>query len=121
MASTMLDELCKQMQHCCARLQSSRKKRNVGGCWLKSLSRVCKRMQHVTPSNVGSCCMAMMRPFAWTLMADKDIEDDLKKLYLCLIIPPFLKDRIALMRIILSLEGNQLHSMGFMLREHLVK
>ena len=46
-------------------LWRSRNKRNVGSCWLKSLTgfklsattcnRVCKRTQHVTSNNVGSC------------------------------------------------------------------
>ena len=46
----------------------------VGSCWLKSLSgfklcattrnRVCKRTQHVTSNNVGSCWPTMLRPFA---------------------------------------------------------
>ena len=50
---------------CCATLRRSRNKRNVGSCWLKSLTgfklsattcnRVCKRTQHVTSNNVGSC------------------------------------------------------------------
>ena len=56
----------------CTMLRGSRNKRNVGSCWLKSLTsfklsettpndtqqhenRVCKRTQHVTPNNVGSC------------------------------------------------------------------
>ena len=38
MAPTMLEELCKRIQHCCATLRRSRNKRNVGSCWLKSLT-----------------------------------------------------------------------------------
>ena len=32
------EELCKRIQHCCATLQRSRSKRNVGSCWFKSLT-----------------------------------------------------------------------------------
>ena len=70
----MLEELCKRIQHCCATLRRSRNTRNVGSCWVKSLTgfklcattrnRVCKRTQHVTSNNVGSCWPTMMRPFA---------------------------------------------------------
>ena len=66
MAPTMLEELCKRIQHCCATLRRSRNERNVGSCWLKSLTgfklcattcnRVCKRTQHVTSNNVASVC-----------------------------------------------------------------
>ena len=68
-------------QHCCAMLRRSRNKRNVGGCGLKKFDRfrtlhnnsqqhpttcnmVCKRTQHVTSNNVGSCWPAMLRPFS---------------------------------------------------------
>ena len=71
LSSLMLEELCKTIQHCCATLQPSRNKRNVGSCWLKSLTsfklratnsqqhaatcnRVCILTQHVTPNNVGT-------------------------------------------------------------------
>ena len=74
---TMLEELCKLIQHCCAMLRRSRNKRNLGSCWLKSLTgfefcattcnRVCKRTQHVTSNNVGSCWPTMLRLFAWGL------------------------------------------------------
>ena len=75
----MLEELCKRIQHCCATLQWSQNKRNVGSCWLKSLTgfklcattcnkcnRVCKRTQHVTSNNLlhVSCWPTMLRPFA---------------------------------------------------------
>ena len=33
----MLEEVCKRIQHCCATLRRSQKKRNVGSCWLKTL------------------------------------------------------------------------------------
>ena len=75
MAPTMLEELCKRIQHCCATLRRSQNKRNVGSCWLKSLTcfklcattcnRVCKQTQHVTSNNVGSyvvgrqCCVRL--------------------------------------------------------------
>ena len=45
--------------------------RNVGGCWpnfaqqhAATYNRVCKRTQHVTSNNVGSCWLSMFRPFA---------------------------------------------------------
>ena len=73
----MLEELCKQIQHCCATLRRSRNKRNVGSCWLKSLTgfklwqqhpttckRGCKRRQRLTSNNVGSCWPTMLHPFA---------------------------------------------------------
>ena len=51
----MLEELCKRIQHCCATLRWSRNKRNVGSCWLKSLTgfKLCattrnKIQQHAT-------------------------------------------------------------------------
>ena len=34
----MLEELFKRIQHCCTTLRRSTNKRNVGGCWLKSLT-----------------------------------------------------------------------------------
>ena len=37
-APKMLEELCKRIQHCCATLRRSGNKRNVGSCWLKSLT-----------------------------------------------------------------------------------
>ena len=72
----MLEELCKPIEHCCATLRRSRKKRNFRSCWLKSLTgfklrsttpnitqphattcnRVCRRTQHVTSNNVASVC-----------------------------------------------------------------
>ena len=52
----------------------SRSKRNVGSCWLKSLTgfkvcattcnRVCERTQHVTSNIVESCWPTMLHPFA---------------------------------------------------------
>ena len=70
------DELCKRIQHCCATLRRSWNKRNVGSCWLKSLTgsnfvqhfpttcnRVCKRTGHVTSNKVGRCWPTMLRPF----------------------------------------------------------
>ena len=76
---TMLEELCKRIQHCCATLRWSRNKRNVGSCCLKSFTgykiwpktpnkmqqhartgkRMWKRTQHVTPTMlevVGQKC-----------------------------------------------------------------
>ena len=57
----MLEELCKRIQHCCAMLRRSRKKRNVRSCWLKSLTgfKLCattpnKTQQHATGCANGS-------------------------------------------------------------------
>ena len=81
MAPTMLEELCKRIQHCCATLRRSR---NEEKCWellaekfdrFQTLrnntqrhpttrNRVCKRTQHLTSDNVGSCWPTMLRPFA---------------------------------------------------------
>ena len=36
---TLLEELCKRLQHCCATLRRSRNKRNVGSCWLQKFDR----------------------------------------------------------------------------------
>ena len=72
--------LCKRIQHCCATIRRSRNKRNVGSFWLKSLTGfklcatnsngVCKRTQHVTSNNVGSCWSTILRPFARSLRND---------------------------------------------------
>ena len=72
--SPVKEELCKWIQHCGATLRRSRNKRNVGSCWLKSLTafklrattcnRVCKRSQHVTSNNVGSCWPTILCLFA---------------------------------------------------------
>ena len=78
MTPTMLEELCKRIQHCCATLRrQSRSKRNVGSCWLKSLTgfelcattrnshlTTCKRTQHITSNNVGICWPKILHPFA---------------------------------------------------------
>ena len=70
----MLEELCKRIQHCCVTLRRSRNKRNVGSCWLKSLTgfKLCAttrnniqqhatgcangRNMHVTSNNVAFVC-----------------------------------------------------------------
>ena len=46
----MLKELRKRIQNCCATLRRSRNKRNVGSCWLKSLtvSNFAQTQQHAT-------------------------------------------------------------------------
>ena len=82
----MLEELCKRIQNCCATLWRSRNKRNVGSCWLKSLTgfKLCAttrnniqqhatgcangRNMHVTSNNVGSCWSTMLRLFASSLI-----------------------------------------------------
>ena len=67
-----------QIQNCCATLQRSWNKRNIGirSCWMKSLTgfklcattcnRVGKRTQHITSNNFGSCWLTMLRPFNCT-------------------------------------------------------
>ena len=47
----MLEELCKRIQHRCPTLRRLRKKRNVGSCWLKSLTGFNFEQQHETTSN----------------------------------------------------------------------
>ena len=77
---TMFEELCKRIQHCCSTLRGSRNKRNVGSCWLKSLTGSNFAQQHATTSNnmqqgvqtdatcniqqCWSCWPTMLRPFA---------------------------------------------------------
>ena len=99
-APTMLEELCKRIQHCCATLRRSRNKRNVGSCWLKvwpvsdfaqehptTCNRVCKRTQHVTSNNVGSCWSTMLLPFARSLthknVACNDVTVSIWRHWLC--------------------------------------
>ena len=84
MAPTMLEDPCTQIQHYCATLRRSRNKRNVGHCWLISLTgfKLCttttsNAQQHATgcangrntqhPTNAGSCCPTMLHSFAWGL------------------------------------------------------
>ena len=72
----MLEELCKRIQHCCATHRRSRNKRNVGSCWLESLTGFklwgttrnniqqhatgeCKRTQHVISNNVAFVCTGL--------------------------------------------------------------
>ena len=50
MAPTMLEELCKRIQHCCATLRRSRNKISVGSCWLKSLTGF--KLCATTPNNM---------------------------------------------------------------------
>ena len=66
MAPTMLEELCKRIQHCWATLRRSRNKRNVGSCWLKSLTgfKLCattsnnmqQGLQTDATCNIQQCC-----------------------------------------------------------------
>ena len=82
--STMLEELRKRIQNCCATLRRSRNKRNVGSCWLKSLTgfklcahattcnKVYKRTQHVSSNNVGSCWPGKLCPFPRALLGKKE-------------------------------------------------
>ena len=64
-APTMLEELCKRIQHCCATLLRSRKKRNVVGSNVRRVgfklcaattpttcNSMCKRTQIITSNNV---------------------------------------------------------------------
>ena len=67
----MLEELCKQIQHCCATLRRSRNKRNVGSCWLKSLTSfklcttTCNNIQQGVQTdatcNNQQCCVRLHR------------------------------------------------------------
>ena len=69
MAPTMLEELCKRIQHCCATLHQLRNKRNVGSCWLKSLTsfKLCATTsnniqqgeQTDATCNIQQCCVRM--------------------------------------------------------------
>ena len=72
----MLEELCKQVQHCCATLRRSRNKRDVLSCWLiiwsvsnsaQQLSKTPNNMQqgvqwmrHAT-CNMQQCCVRLLR------------------------------------------------------------
>ena len=38
-------------------------------------NRVCKRTQHITSNNVGSCWSTMLRPFAWGLTKRKRFQE----------------------------------------------
>ena len=100
-APTMLEELWKWIQHCCAKLGRSQNKRNVGSCWVKTLigfklcatpcNRECKRTQHVTSSNIESfgqqCCVRLHACF-------HDLRDVwppvIRLKYTCLSLQPFL-------------------------------
>ena len=82
--SPVKEELCKRIQHCCATLRRSRNKRNVGSCWLKSLTgfklcattcnRVCKRTHHVRSKNVGSSWPTMLGPSARTRLQNNNLR-----------------------------------------------
>ena len=85
--ATLLNVLCKRTQYCWNTLRWPRNNRNVGTCWLWSLTSfklhpttsnksqqhatthnmVCKRSQHVGPNNVASCWPTMLRAFARAL------------------------------------------------------
>ena len=76
MAPTVLEELWKRIQHCCATLRRSRNKRDVGSCWLKRLTGF--KLWAATRNNMQqgeqtdatcniqqwSCWSTMLRPFA---------------------------------------------------------
>jgi len=58
-APTMLEELCKWIQQCCATLQWSRNKRNVGSCWLCATTR--NNMQGCANwCNITSVCTGLL-------------------------------------------------------------
>ena len=59
----MLKELCKHIQHRCNRLQRSRNKRNVGSCWVKSLTSF--KLCATTPNNMQQ--QATGRANGWNL------------------------------------------------------
>ena len=92
----MLEERCKWIQHCCATLRRSRNKRNVGSCWLKSLTgfKLCATtsnniQQHATAdarcniqqcwellvSNVASVCRQpnTLNVLYFSLQLDRDL------------------------------------------------
>ena len=68
MAPTMLEELCKRIQHCCATLRRSRNKRNVGSCWLKSLTGF-KTLRNNTPETTCNRVFKRTRQ-RWELLAN---------------------------------------------------
>ena len=55
MAPTMLEELCKRLQHCCATLRRSRNKRNARSCWPTLLRPLARGF---TPEITGSSPIA---------------------------------------------------------------
>ena len=67
--STTLEELGKRIQHCCATLRWSRNKRNVGSCWLNSLTgfKLCattsnnmqQGVQTDATCNIQQCCVRL--------------------------------------------------------------
>ena len=69
LSSLMLEELCKRIQHCCATLRWSRNKRNVGSCWLNSLTgfKLCattsnnmqQGVQTDATCNIQQCCVRL--------------------------------------------------------------
>ena len=69
----MLEELCKRIQHCCATLRRSRNKRNVGSCWVKSLTgfKLCATTRNNIQQHATRCANernvqhpTKLRPFA---------------------------------------------------------
>ena len=57
-APTMLEELCKRLQHCCAKLHRSRNKRNARSCWPTLLRPLARGL---TPEITGSSPIACFR------------------------------------------------------------
>ena len=55
MAPTMLEQLCKRLQHCCATLHRSRNKRNARSCWPTLLRPLARGF---TPEITGSSPIA---------------------------------------------------------------
>ena len=58
MAPTMLEELCKLLQHCCPKLHRSRNKRNARSCWPTLLRPLARGL---TPEITGSSPIACFR------------------------------------------------------------
>ena len=58
MAPTMLEELCKRLQHCCPKLHRSRNKRNARSCWPTLLRPLARGL---TPEITGSSPIACFR------------------------------------------------------------
>ena len=54
-------------QQCCVRLHGAKSLTGFKLC-ATTCNRVCKRTQHVTSNNVGSCWSTMLRPFARSLI-----------------------------------------------------
>ena len=68
---TMLEELCKRIQHCCATLRPSRNKRNIGSCWLKTLTgfKLCAKTSNNMKQGVQTDATCNIQQ-CWELLAN---------------------------------------------------